>query len=113
MLTLPILSFLLNSLPASQVPAGTQIQIRLTGTVGSYASTAGTPLGAVLIAPVMVDGESILPAGTVVSGRVRRAIRVGLGIRHETASLDLEFNELTLPDGARQALEARGTEGDN
>jgi hypothetical protein len=113
MLTLPMLLFLVNWLPTRQVPAGTQIQIRLTGTVGSYASTAGTPLRAVLIAPVMVDGESVLPAGSLVSGRVRRAARVGLGIRHETATLDLEFNMLRLPGDTQQALVARVAEVDN
>jgi hypothetical protein len=113
MLIFPMLWFLMNLLPNRQVPAGTQIQIRLTGTVGSYASKAGTPLRAVLIAPVMVDGESVLPAGSVVSGRVRRAARVGLGIRHETAALDLDFNELTLPGGTQQALGARVAEVDN
>src|ERR1017187_5124044 len=98
MFTLPMLFFLVQQFPARLVPAGTQVQIRLTSTVGSYASTAGTPVSAVLIAPVMVDGKTVLPVGSVVSGSVKRAARVGLGIRHETAALDLAFNEVALPD---------------
>ena len=113
MLILPILFLLMNALPTRLVPAGTQVHIRLTTTVGSYASAAGSPVSAVLIAPVIVDGESVLPAGSVVSGRVRRVARVGLGIRHETAALDLEFNQVALPDGDPVALGARVAEVDN
>ena len=46
---------------ARQAPPGTQLHIRLTSAVGSYASRAGTPVQAVLIAPVAVGGESLLP----------------------------------------------------
>src|ERR1039458_3179737 len=110
---LPILFFLMTPLPIRQAPAGTQVHIRLTTTVGSYASPAGARVSAVLIAPVTVDGETVLPAGSVVSGSVKRAARVGLGIRHETASLDLEFNQVALPGRDPVALRARVAEVDN
>src|SRR5450432_4497539 len=113
MLILPFLLFSINPTAIRQAPAGTPVHIRLTTTVGSYASRAGTRLSAVLIAPVMVDGETVLPAGSVLSGNVRRTARVGLGIRHETAALDLEFNQLALPGGDPLALAARVTEVDN
>src|ERR1017187_9779274 len=41
------------------------------------------------------------------------AARVGLGIRHETAALDLEFNQVAFPDGDPVALGARVTQVDN
>src|ERR1017187_10253609 len=113
MLILPFLLFPINPPAIRQAPAGTQVHIRLTTTVGSYASRAGTRVSAVLIAPVMVDGETVLPAGSVVSGNVKRAARVGLGIRHETAALDLEFNQVALPGGDPVALVARVAEVDN
>jgi LssY C-terminus len=113
MLILPFLFFLMNPLPIRQAPAGSQVHIRLTTTVGSYASRAGTRVNAVLIAPLMVDGETVLPAGSGVSGSVRRVARVGLGIRHETAALDLEFHEVALPGGDPVALGARVAEVDN
>jgi hypothetical protein len=59
------------------------------------------------------DGETVLPAGSVVSGSVKRAVRVGLGIPHETASLDLEFNRVALPGGDPVSLAARVAEVDN
>src|ERR1039458_6823432 len=113
MLILPFLFFLMNPPPIRQAPAGTPLHIRLTTTVGSYASPKGTPVSAVLIAPLMANGETVLPAGSVVSGNVTRAARVGLGIRHETAALDLEFNQVSLPGGNTIALGARVAEVDN
>ena len=113
MLILPFLLFPIQPHVVRQAPAGTEVHIRLTTTVGSYASRAGTRVSAVLIAPVMGDGETVLPAGSVVSGSVKRAASVGLGIRHETAALDLEFNRVALPGGGPVALRARVTEVDN
>jgi hypothetical protein len=113
MLILPLLLFSFDPSAMRQAPAGTEIHIRLTTTVGSYASRAGTPVSALLIAPVEKDGETVLPAGSVVSGSVKRAVRVGLGIPHETASLDLEFNQAARPGGDPVSLAARVEEVDN
>src|SRR6266568_4234958 len=90
------LLFLAGLLTSKQVPPGTQLHVRLTTAVGSYASRTGTPVQAVLIAPVVVDGETLLPAGAVVSGQIKSVKRVGLGIVHETAALGLDFNRLIL-----------------
>ena len=110
---LPLLFFSISAVAPPPVPPGTQLHIRLNTTVGSYASKAGAPVSAFLIAPATLDNGAILPAGSVVSGRVKRAARVGLGIRHETAALDLEFNQVTVPDGEPLALAARVEEVDN
>src|SRR5471032_490781 len=113
MLILQFLFFSIYPAAIRQAPAGTEVHIRLTTTVGSYASRAGAGVSAVVIAPVMVDGETFLPAGRVVSGNVRSAKRVGLGLRHETATLDLEFNQMALPGGDPVALGTRVAEVDN
>ena len=69
-MTTTLLGLLLSisSLTNRLAPAGTQLHIRLTSTVGSYASTAGSPVSAVLIAPALGGGETILPAGSTLSG---------------------------------------------
>ena len=110
---LPYLLFSINLLAMRQVPAGTSLHIRLTTTVGSYASRVGTPVGALLIAPVMLDGKVILPSGSLVSGKVKTVARVGFGIRHETAALDLEFNQVTLPNRSLIPVSAQVAEVDN
>jgi hypothetical protein len=110
---LPYLLFSINLLAIRQVPAGTPLHIRLTTTVGSYASRVGAPVGALLIAPVMLGGKVVLPAGSIVSGTVKMVARVGFGIRHETAALDLKFNRVTLPNGALIPVSAQVAEVDN
>ena len=113
MTTLLGLLLSLNSLINFLVPAGTQLHARLTTTVGTYARKAGSPVSAVLIAPVIVNGATLLPAGSTLSGRVKSVTRVGFGIRHETAGLDLDFDQLTVPDGPSIPLPARMAEVDN
>ncbi len=97
-----------------QMPAGTQLHIRLTTPVGSYASQPGDPVNGVLIAPVLApDGEILLPEGSSVLGRVQSVKRVGLGLKHETATLELAFDRLIQPGGAASPLASRVLEVDN
>jgi len=108
MLLLPLSLFALR-----QAPAGTELHVRLVTPVGSYASRAGDPVSAVLIAPVTVDDQIILPQGSMLSGRVQRVAKIGFGIVHETATLVLNFDEVTLPEGERFPLYTRLTDVDN
>jgi hypothetical protein len=110
-----VLSVLLAiaALTIRPLPQGTQLHIRLTTAVGSYASMPGSPVSAVLIAPVTMDGETVLQAGSTLSGTVKAVTRVGFGVRHETAGLDLEFNQLAPLDGNATPISARVAEVDN
>ena len=107
------LLFSISALTIPPLPDGTQLPVRLTTTVGSYASTPGSAVSAVLIAPVTLDGETVLQAGSTLSGSVKGVTRVGLGVRHETAGLDLEFLQLTSPGGKIVPISARVAEVDN
>ncbi|MCX6550372.1 MAG: hypothetical protein NTY02_05080 [Acidobacteria bacterium] len=55
------------------LPAGTRLEVRLNSPVGSESSHAGDPVEATLTTPVIVDGTEVLPAGSVVRGRVEAA----------------------------------------
>jgi len=110
------LLYLMHSIQALAIlhaPAGTQLRVRLTTSVASYSTRAGTPVNAVLIAPAQMDGANILPAGAILSGQVKRVTRVGLGFRHETAALELDFNRLALPGAESAPLSVRVSEVDN
>jgi hypothetical protein len=96
-----------------QAPVGTALHVRLITPVGSYASKPGDSVSAVLIAPVTVDDQTILPAGSVLSGSILRVAKVGFGIVHETATLVLNFNQVMLSDGATLPLSTRLTDVDN
>jgi hypothetical protein len=106
-----LLSIAMLTIPS--LPEGTLLHIRLMTAVGSYASTPGSPVRAVLIAPVIVGGETFLRAGAAVSGTVKAVTRVGLGLRHETAGLDLDFSQVTLVDGETIPISAQVAEVDN
>lgn len=109
-----VLYLLFSSLLTTrEVPIGTQVHIRLTNTVGSFATKAGSPVHAVVIAPVVVDGHIMIPAGSEASGTVKSVKRVGFGVIHETASLGLQFDHLTLTDGESLPLAARVDQVDN
>ncbi len=107
---LPMLTMLL---PWREVPAGTHLEIRLTSAVGTYASKVGSPVSAVLTTPLIADHEVLLPAGSSVEGEVKALRRVGLGIVHETAAIEIEFNRVILPDQTAYPISARVVEIDN
>jgi LssY C-terminus len=111
----PLLVLLLgaNLHAPAEAPAGTALHIRLTTAVGSYASRPGSAVHAVLIAPLTFDGREVLPAGSTVDGKIASVRRVGLGVLHETASLDLDFSRATPPDGAPLAISTRLLRVDN
>lgn len=108
----------LNLIAMRQAPPGAQLHIRLTSAVSSYASRAGDPVTAVLIAPVSggfggsFPGQIVLPPGSVIAGVVKSVQRVGLGLKHENAAFDLEFTSVTLPNGDRLPIASRVIEVD-
>src|SRR6476469_1778351 len=58
---------------ALQVPAGTEINLRLKTKVASNSSKPKEPVEAMVIQPVAVNGEFAVPAGATVHGAVVEA----------------------------------------
>jgi hypothetical protein len=87
--------------------AETALEVRLLTPVSSYSSKTGTEIQALLATRLCGNSIQMVPEGTVVRGRIARVHRVGLGLIHETARLDLEFDEMRFPDGRSYPLEAR------
>lgn len=110
-----LVSLLLSiaTLSIRPLPEGTPLHVRLTTAVGSYASAPGSVVRAVLIAPVQLDGEIVLAAGSTLAGRVKSVTRVGLGLRHETGGLDLAFDRITPVGRGPVPLVARVYDVDN
>ena len=95
------------------VPAGAKIAVRLTEDLSSRTTHEGDTVKAVLITPVVVDGEILIPRGAEFEGKVIQADSVGWGFKHETASLTIEWAKATLPDGRTLAMNARVFEVEN
>lgn len=59
------------------VPAGTALTIRLNQAVGSKTSQPGTPFTGSISTPITIDGKTVIPAGSDVTGIVKDAKKAG------------------------------------
>lgn len=95
------------------VPAGTRYSVRLTQDLSSRTTHEGDVVKALSITPVVVGGEILIPAASTFEGKVAQANAVGWGFKHETASLTIEWNKVTLTDGRVLEINARVFEVEN
>jgi hypothetical protein len=102
----------ITPLAPSAVPNPSTLEVRLITQLTSY-SPAGSAVRCVVIRPLESNGTILIPRGSVVTGSVRRAKAVGLGIVHERATIDLSFAEYHTPDGQTFPLHARLVSIDN
>jgi hypothetical protein len=77
---------------AAQIPAGTEIIIRLNDKVASQVTTPQLSIRATIVAPVVLDGKVLLPAGPILNGSVKLARAYS---EKERAQLQLVFTEIT------------------
>ena len=116
-IALPLLASL-SAIGAVQVPAGTQLSIRLSDKVASEAKTQPAAVHAVLIAPVIMNNAVAISAGAQLTGTVKQA---KAATDRDAAQLQLVFTTLTDPpqqaaisavvsglDNAREALDDQG-----
>jgi hypothetical protein len=96
-----------------RIPAGEPLWIRLAAPVSTYTAKAGDPVHAILTEDLVCGGEIVLPMGTAIDGVVRSKRKVGWGIRHETAALELEFNRAIVKSDISLVLTARVEEVEN
>lgn len=90
-----------------------RLELRLQQEVNSYSSAVGDAVSAVLIAPVIVDGQWRIAPGAKVYGNVSQVRRVGLGVRRETALLALHFDRIQLEDGTLIPIQTKLYEIEN
>jgi hypothetical protein len=110
-LALPGAAFLL-SVPASavEIPAGTELHLRLQSKVATSTSKVKDPVEAIVIAPVVVGGEFLIPAGTTVHGTVE-AVKASTK-PDERATLGLKFSTLDI-NGQKVNMAAKVTSVEN
>jgi len=97
--------------PASQVPTGTELQIRLTQAVNTKNAKADQPIEAVVIAPVLVGERIAVAAGVKVTGHIKE---VTAAVQpDDRAVLALAFDRLRDSKGTEARVEARVKGVDN
>ncbi|HEX6545812.1 MAG TPA: LssY C-terminal domain-containing protein [Bryobacteraceae bacterium] len=119
LLVLIALSFSVISLGA-EIPAGAQLSIRLKNRLASKLARPGDPVSATLIAPVVVNGKELLPAGFLVSGQVADPSPAHKRLNHSVlllhfgrltgkANQTIDFRARVLDvDNARESVDAEG-----
>ena len=96
-----------------QLSAGTSLWVRLSQPVSSYSAKPGMFVSGFLLESPTCDGVSILPTHIPVEGRVVSVRRVGLGLVHETANLEIEFSRIVPQQGPPIEIRGRVNEVDN
>lgn len=117
------LGFVLALVAAGEdLPAGTELQLRLRESISSFGTERGSTVIAEVISPVEVNGSIVVPLGARVPGHIEDVRRVGMGLVRESASMHLIFDRLELSqsssvpiqgeireiDNARETIDAKG-----
>jgi hypothetical protein len=97
-------------LSAQDLPAGTPLEARLSVATGSSISHPGDRIEATIIAPASVGGRILIPDGSVLSGVVENVNRIGLGLKHTTATIRYNFDALRLRNGETILIKSKVVE---
>lgn len=100
-------------LACDHLATGETLWIRLSSPVTTFSAKPGDRVMAVLTQAIECDNEVLFPIGTGIEGEVRSVRKVGWGIRHETAALDVEFNRLVPAVGPAVPISAAVVEVEN
>lgn len=84
------------------VAEGTVISMRMDRGLNSKTSRVGDRFTATVAAPVYVNGQAVIPAGSVVEGRVTQVTPAKRMSKSGTIAID--FDELVLPNGLQVTL---------
>jgi hypothetical protein len=93
-----------------EIPEGALVKVRLREDLSTLTTKPGTKFTAEVSEPMMRDGRVIVPAGSLLEGRVtwvRGGKRIG-----GPAAIHLEPRTVTLPDGMQYVLRAQAIDTD-
>src|SRR6202044_1090283 len=95
-----------TGLPA--VPAGTALMVRLDTTLATFSNHPGDPFQAHVSQPVVVNGSTLIPMGSVIEGRVTKVTEARRISGKPTIGILPEA--VILPNGERYFLDATLTD---
>jgi hypothetical protein len=113
LLLVAVVGFPVPALACDELIARSSFWVRLSAPVSSFTAKRGTIVRAILLESPQCEGVPVLPTRIPVEGRVLSVHRVGLGLWHETAALEIAFVRLTPPDSAPIQINARVKVVDN
>lgn len=94
--------------PATGIPAGDRLIVRLTHPLSSHTAKEDMPVEAVLVMPGLSnDGKLLIPPGAKFKGKVARVKPVGLAFVRENAQITVDLNVLEFPDGSTREIQSQ------
>src|ERR1700722_5527077 len=103
-----LLATMLTAQTSSPVPAGTALMVRLDTTLATFSNRPGDPFRASLSQPVVLNGQTLLPAGAIIEGRVTKVTEPRRISGKPTIGILPEA--VILPTGERYFLDATLTD---
>lgn len=90
------------------VPAGTELRMTLSTSVGSETSQVGDSLSATTTAPVIIGDRVAIPIGSTIHGRVTDVVqgKKGLKVSEKGGAIVLAFDKVTTPQGSSTPMSA-------
>ena len=76
------------------LPSGQEFWIRLSEPVSTYSSKNGATVQAILIESPRCHGIPVFSTGTAVQGHIAHLRRVGMGLRHASSAVAIDFDEI-------------------
>ena len=67
-----LLATMLAAQTPAPVPAGTALMVRLDTTLATFSNKVGDPFNGSVTQPVVVNGQTIIPVGSTIEGRVTK-----------------------------------------
>ncbi|MFY9556269.1 MAG: hypothetical protein WAV20_19465 [Blastocatellia bacterium] len=90
------------------LPQNQYFRLRMNQTVNSGTSRVGDRFQATVVTPVYANGIEVVPAGSIVEGRVTSVAPART--RGREGQLGLQFDAVVVPDGTRHQLDGALTE---
>lgn len=103
-----LLAAMLAAQTSSPVPAGTVLMVKLETTLATFSNKPGDPFRGSITQPVVVNGQTLIPAGAVVEGRVTKVSEPRRISGKPTIGILPEA--VILPSGERYYLDATLTD---
>jgi peptidoglycan hydrolase-like protein with peptidoglycan-binding domain len=88
--------------PSWTLPPDTVISVQMNGTLSSRTARVGDKFTATVTVPVYVNGRTVIPAGSIVEGRVTQVTPAKRMNRSGTIGID--FDDVLFPNGSRAGL---------
>jgi len=107
-LPLALLATMVAAQTSSPVPAGTALIVRLDTTLATFSNKAGDPFRGSVTQPIVINGQTVIPAGATIEGRVTKVTEPRRIAGKPTIGILPEA--VILPTGERYYLDATLTD---